>query len=167
MENSQCEGDGGSRGGFRHDHIGTCSTQHGKFPEEFWNCADVQVVPDVSSGEIAPQTSGSEAENKNDMSPAHEEYKPANSSYRKPQNSREASTYSQSWQPSAVHRDSQPKKHNGSKHSYSQGRENHSAPEHSADVNPCVPPKDPNRHDEGYLSYLKQMETYCKASGRM
>lgn len=39
-----CQGDGGTVGGFRADHTGTCTTQGGKFPEEFFNCADVQIA---------------------------------------------------------------------------------------------------------------------------
>jgi hypothetical protein len=38
VESSNCAGDGGTVGGYRQDHTGTCTTQSGKFPEEFWNC---------------------------------------------------------------------------------------------------------------------------------
>ncbi len=34
VENSRCQGDGGTVGGYRADHTGTCTTQDGKFPEE-------------------------------------------------------------------------------------------------------------------------------------
>jgi Lytic polysaccharide mono-oxygenase, cellulose-degrading len=44
VRNSQCSGDGGTVGGFNPGHLGTCTTQAGKFPEEFWNCADVLVL---------------------------------------------------------------------------------------------------------------------------
>lgn len=50
VKNSNCMGDGGTVGGYRRDHTGTCESQQGKFPEEFWNCADVK----ISGGGMAP-----------------------------------------------------------------------------------------------------------------
>lgn len=44
-----CPGDGGTIGGWGRMHSGTCRTQPGKFPEEFFNCADVEVVGEASA----------------------------------------------------------------------------------------------------------------------
>lgn len=58
VKNSNCYGDGGTVGGYRRDHTGTCESQNGKFPEEFWNCADVK----ISGGGSAPQAQPAQQE---------------------------------------------------------------------------------------------------------
>lgn len=169
VESSQCEGDGGTKGGFRRDHTGTCTTQQGKFPEEFWNCADVRVVPDAPeiksySSDYSQQTGGV------DQTPLTE----VKSNNTEPQLEKH---------PKYEHHssNSHERKYSSQQHGHYQKNHEHDEPPSSSPPNhskqqeqqqssknyPCMPAVDPTRTDSGYLSYLKQVESYCKSIGRM
>lgn len=132
VKNSKCRGDGGTIGGYRRDHTGTCQSQQGKFPEEFWNCADVKIIGGDSGRSTPqyvqkPQEAPNKVENYHDYGKTDVGNGPS-----------DGSTYaSGGWNVDQ----------NGDQRSFRAG---------------CLPTKEEGRSDEGYLSYYKALENYCR-----
>lgn len=132
VQNSYCPGDGGTVGGYRADHTGTCTTQQGKFPEEFWNCADVKVNGGGSGGgyvQVTQQKQQPEQTNGQEPQKLEQEQEQQQQTYEPPQQQSQ-----QSWG------------HQGGKNTRPG----------------CMPKfNEARKNDRGYLSYWAQLENYC------
>jgi hypothetical protein len=132
VSNTQCAGDGGSIGGYRRDHTGTCETQSGKFPEEFWNTGDVKINgggggggSNVSVAPAAPQQNVNLQESQQPEQQQQESFAAA---------------------PAPAPAPEQQQQSDSGVDQYKAG---------------CLPQME-NRNDEGYLNYWKQLEDYCR-----
>lgn len=140
VKNSNCYGDGGTIGGYRRDHTGTCESQNGKFPEEFWNCADVKIV----GGGGAPQPVQHQPESYNHNTDHNNHH---NNHHNNNHNNNQWNGNNGGGDASSSNNNNNNNGNNGGGGNFRPG---------------CLPKKEQGRTDKGYLNYYQALENYCR-----